>query len=324
MSKGKKSPILISAILGLAGLLCGVLGFTDILRSRVENETYLATWMSEIPDETLISDLSIPGTHNSGALYSVGDMSGQCQELDIHDQLQIGVRFMEFRLLLDGDSLKVVHGISDESLSFASTISTISSFIEDHPNEFVFVSVIQYLPEGTTYEEGQFDTAVKTAITSNETVTKYWVIDSEVWPTSVEEARGKIFQLSRYEGSTFGYPAYEGWVDYDESTTNTFEIGNYLHVQDYYKATDLECKQSEVSECLEYSSTSENMIVMNYTSAYIINSFPPSYVPSMSATMNSWIKGILAEREEKVGFMIGDFVTSSYVEAVIGRNPKNA
>lgn len=321
MSKSRKSPIVISAVLGLAGLLCGVLGFTSILRSRVETETSLTTWMSEIPDGTSLNSLSIPGTHNSGALYSVGDMSGQCQDLDIHDQLQIGVRFFEFRLLLNGDSLDVVHGISDESLTFANTISTMASFLESHPTEFLFVSVIQYLPENTTYESGQFDTAVKNAIEANETAKKHWIADSVSWPSIVtSEVRGKIYQLSRYEGSTFGYPAYSDWADYDQGDSNTFDVGTLLHVQDYYKATDLESKQSEVSSCLQYAASTSERVVMNYTSAYIINSFPPSYVPSMSATMNTWIKSLLPEGSGRVGFMIGDFVTSSYVEAVIGRN----
>lgn len=321
MAKKRKSPIVISAIMGLAGLICGVLGFTSILRSRVETETYLATWMSDIPDETPLNTLSIPGTHNSGALYSVGDMSGQCQDLDIHDQLQIGVRFFEFRLLLNGSSLDVVHGISDESLTFENTISTLSSFLESHETEFLFVSIIQYLPENATYEEGEFDTAVKNAISANEVAKKRWVTDSESWPSRVtSDTRGKIYQLSRYEGSTFGYPAYSDWVDYSEASSNTFDVGTLLHVQDYYKANDLELKQAEVEACLEYSVASSERLVMNYTSAYIINSFPPSYVPSMSATMNTWIKSLLPEGEGRVGFMIGDFVTSSYVEAVIGRN----
>ena len=43
-------------------------------------------WMSYIHDDTKISDISIPGTHDSGATHSIFDVSGKCQDLSIKQQ----------------------------------------------------------------------------------------------------------------------------------------------------------------------------------------------------------------------------------------------
>ena len=50
------------------------------------------------------------------ALYSIGDLAGQCQSLSLGDQLNVGVRFLDIRLKLDHNQLKAVHGIVDEKL----------------------------------------------------------------------------------------------------------------------------------------------------------------------------------------------------------------
>ena len=40
-------------------------------------------WMAKIDDGTEISRLSIPGSHDSGALHSIADVSGKCQTLTV-------------------------------------------------------------------------------------------------------------------------------------------------------------------------------------------------------------------------------------------------
>jgi len=46
-------------------------------------------WMSLVPDNTLVSKMSIPGTHDSYALYEyVGSGFIQCQDWDVPKQLR--------------------------------------------------------------------------------------------------------------------------------------------------------------------------------------------------------------------------------------------
>ena len=66
-------------------------------------------WMSKVSDDVNILDLSIPGTHDSGAQHSIADVAGKCQDLSISSQLEIGVRFLDIRLQLVNDEFRVVY-----------------------------------------------------------------------------------------------------------------------------------------------------------------------------------------------------------------------
>ena len=63
-------------------------------------------WMAQLNDDATLKSLTIPGTHDSGALHSIAEISSKCQSLAIKDQLKIGVRFLDIRLQLVGDKLK--------------------------------------------------------------------------------------------------------------------------------------------------------------------------------------------------------------------------
>ena len=79
--------------------LISLLAFLPL--GRVEADTKGTEWMKELPDNTPLREMSIPGTHDSGALHSIGDVAGKCQDLSIADQLAIGVRFFDIRLQLN-------------------------------------------------------------------------------------------------------------------------------------------------------------------------------------------------------------------------------
>ena len=76
-------------------------------------------WMKNLSDNTLISEMIIPGTHDSGAMHSLFDVSGKCQDMKISDQLKIGVRFLDIRLQLLNNELVVVHSFVDQNLKFS-------------------------------------------------------------------------------------------------------------------------------------------------------------------------------------------------------------
>ena len=84
-------------------------------------------WMSYIHDDTKISDISIPGTHESGATHSIFDVSGKCQDLSIKQQLRVGVRFFDLRLQLVNDEFKIVHSFVDQRLSFKKVMKDLSN-----------------------------------------------------------------------------------------------------------------------------------------------------------------------------------------------------
>ena len=76
-----------------------------------QNETISALdWMSLLPDDRLLSLLSVSGTHESCALYKyIFSYDAKCQNLGLRSQLHTGVRCLDIRLKLEKGVLKAYH-----------------------------------------------------------------------------------------------------------------------------------------------------------------------------------------------------------------------
>jgi hypothetical protein len=65
-------------------------------------------WTSRIPNERMLHEITIPGTHDS-ATRGLLEPS-ECQDTTIEDQLMMGVRYFDIRLDSSTDDLRVIHG----------------------------------------------------------------------------------------------------------------------------------------------------------------------------------------------------------------------
>ena len=65
-------------------------------------------WMGGLPDGTALGTMSIPGTHDSGAMH--GGLAVQTQSLTIAEQLQAGLRYFDIRLRRTKTAFAVHHG----------------------------------------------------------------------------------------------------------------------------------------------------------------------------------------------------------------------
>ena len=81
-------------------------------------------WLSKVNDSKLITEMSIPGTHDSGATHSFFDVAGKCQDLSIKTQLKIGVRFFDIRLQQVNNKLNVVHSFVDQKTKFENVFTS--------------------------------------------------------------------------------------------------------------------------------------------------------------------------------------------------------
>lgn len=271
-------------------------------------------WMKGVNDSVSLTSLSLPGSHDSGALHSIGDVSGKCQDLSVYDQLNCGVRFFDVRLQLRGSELKVVHGFVDQKLDFSSVLNDFDSFLKAHPSEGILVSVKKESDdEGSamTFEESLMESLSKYS---------YWD-ESRTLPDSLGKLRGKAYLVSRYKNNSIGLPSYEGWIEHDEEDlSNTFDIeGSNLHVQDYFKIKDIENKKKEIISCLDYSQSNLDRLTLNFSSCYFLDSFPPSYAGSAAKLINAWLPEVIEERKN-LGVIISDFVTSDFCEQIYSRN----
>ena len=267
-------------------------------------------WMKHVDDNTKLTELSIPGTHDSGARHSIGDVAGKCQDLSIKDQLASGVRFLDIRLKLSNNQLVVVHDFVNQALSFEDVIKDLVSFIEKNNSETLIISIKEDAsPSNSTIS---FDSALVKQLSTHK---ELFVFDDAL-PVTLGEARGKIYLISRYSEASIGVLASRGWKD-----STTFVLNNF-YIQDNYCISKMEDKIEDIKQTLAYSSTHSEQLTLNFTSCYLDSGFPPLYAGTTAKQINPWLLDYLDEHEGACGIMICDFVTSELVQKIYERNLK--
>ena len=294
----KTRSIIISSVIAVALISTSVVGF--VVKQKSGSEKY-ANWMSHLDDNVSIRNINMPGSHDTMALYSIADLAGQCQSLSLHDQLNLGVRFLDIRLKEDHDKLKSVHGFIDQKVSFETITRTIEEFIEKNPSEFIIMSVKEEAESSNS--EISFENSLKSYLNKD-----IYLKDTEL-PNKLGDVRGKVMLLSRYENSTIGVPAYDGWKD-----SVSFTLPNDIYVQDTYQITSAEQKQDEIVKCFNEAG---HALKINFLSAYRTDTFPPSYAVSAAEDINPWINEEINKYNDR-NIVLYDFVTEENMDYFFG------
>lgn len=109
----------------------------------------LHAWMRELHNDTLLSALSIPGTHNSPTCHTAPP-SVRCQAVSPREQLQNGVRFFDIRVQPEypkqlKEELILVHSVFPISLTgnkyFRDLMNEINEFLDRNPSETLIMSI---------------------------------------------------------------------------------------------------------------------------------------------------------------------------------------
>ena len=114
--------------------------------------TVASDWMSKLPDNLKVADLSIPGTHDSGT-FKISIASGaRTQNWTIRGQLDAGMRFLDLRAHPSGNTFKVYHGDFYMDVTFDEVMGDIKAFLAAHPREGI---IIQLQEEGRDAGAGE-------------------------------------------------------------------------------------------------------------------------------------------------------------------------
>ena len=158
-----------------------------------------SSWMSDIPDNARVTTLSIPGTHDSCSIEGPLGFA-KTQNLDLADQLNAGIRFLDIRLAHYQDNLFAHHNAVHMEKSYADILDICSEFLAKHPTEAVFMSV---------KEEERFDRALgrfapSEAFGKSRRDPTNWVIRSN----SFEDAfRARTWQHIKDPSLFYNFPA---------------------------------------------------------------------------------------------------------------------
>ena len=72
MEKKTKKALILGVSLGLPISVLGVFGLYGSVNPKVP-ESKAGDWLGQMDNSTLIKDISLPGSHDTMALYSIGD-----------------------------------------------------------------------------------------------------------------------------------------------------------------------------------------------------------------------------------------------------------
>lgn len=267
-------------------------------------------WMSELDDTEALSSLTIPGTHDTGALHSIAEISGKCQTLSTKEQLKIGVRFLDIRLQPVGNKLHVVHSFVDQMTDFEDSLADMVEFIRSNKSEFLILSIKE--DASAKNSDKNFTEVLESMLLSYPEIST-----SQALPDTVGDARGKIHVAARYKNAAIGIPCYDGWED-----DAAFALGD-IYVQDNYCVSSAEEKIADVHSTYAVAQSREYSLVLNFTSCYLESGFPPIYAGIPAHDINRDTEKAMTEYPDgPLGVLVCDFMTAELANAIIGRNFK--
>lgn len=303
--------VIMAVILSISVLLCSVPTYAFRVDSTFGASLYGTNWMSGIRDDVLLSDISMPGTHDSGArLMGATPGAAQCQGLTIRQQLNAGVRYLDMRLEYDtsvSGSVRVVHGIIDclndsgGPLTLDSVINDCYQFLRDYPTETIIMSVKE-------------DDGSNTQTLANVLMDKfyanqsYWYLGSSI--PKLKDVRKKIVLAKRISQIYGGLNL--SWGD-QGSNGSMVQVNSSLTVQDRYNM-GANAKWQNAAKPMIASPKPAGMFYLNF-----LSSTGGSLIPNPSGTANemnsSFLKYPLANNK-CYGIIIFDFVNETLAKKV--------
>ncbi len=186
------------------------------LYSYAENQIYLpaelnlsseqyaqnAEWMKDVQDDKFLSEIALPGTHDSATQYVHLPYLAQCQFLSLEDQLNAGYRYLDIRLKADQNNKTLTfhhgpaaclteRGFFSSSLDLKDGLEQCYKFLQAHPSETIVFVIKQ---EDSELAPSDFQDILTEYVNQNPDA---WYLNRQV-PT-LGDARGKIVLMQRHQ-----------------------------------------------------------------------------------------------------------------------------
>jgi len=103
--------------------------------------SYNISWMNSIPDSTKLTQMTIPGTHNSCALHGI--CCARTQTWSLPEQMNAGLRYFDIRLRLYNNTLRAFHDFVDQIDTFDIILNYALNFLEQNPSESIIMQIVK-------------------------------------------------------------------------------------------------------------------------------------------------------------------------------------
>jgi 1-phosphatidylinositol phosphodiesterase len=227
-------------------------------------------WMKRLIEKNgslTLTDITIPGTHDTGTYNGNHEEGTQCQSMTIEAQLEAGIRFMDLRLKqydAPYNDLGIFHQHYTQNLWLGKDVlPTIVDFLNDNPTECVIICVNHAVDGEPSYDSMLHDILMK-AVPNNKL---YDHNDATAFPLKLSSLQGCVVLMRRDQENTFGIDA-KDWPDnpvYKEFLAGTTEV----YLQDAYKTGwgDIQGKWKHVQAHLDLAALQTSGWFINFTSA---------------------------------------------------------
>lgn len=290
-------------------------------------------WMQNIPDETKLSSMSIPGTHDSCTQNVDMRYIFQCQDASIATQLKYGYRYLDMRLVLEKrsgqETLVLKHNIArckvsdspfSRTLTLADVLKDVYAFLDEHPNETVIMCM--------KAENSKDDVAAvqKALYEMIDQAPERWYLKNEI-PT-LGAVRGRIVLATRFDDKlqvgSDRCGLYFGWADQGDRTVLTDPTAESvingretLCVQDRYNY-DVGDKIAAIRTCLDNSRAADDTFFLNFTSTS--GSGAVGHPKEYAKDINLDLYAYEWEAGKAYGVVIVDFGPKKIAEKIYGTN----
>lgn len=245
-------------------------------------------WMSALPDNILVSDLDIPGTHNSAALYEPIPATAKNQDFTIVQQLNMGVRYLDIRCRMIDNKFTIHHGIVYQNMNYDDVLTKCLKFLRDNPKETILMHVKQ-------------DHDIQNCTLSFQQIFANYV---RAYPDlffrgnhipDLGEARGRIVLVRRFgwdnnvtpDIPVFGINVLPWGDNIPYQIWNTGCGEDTVYLQDCYRHTNSTCDKWDY--VLNFhknivNKTSSRSLVLNYTSGTYV---PLNFIPGIGGVISN-------------------------------------
>lgn len=274
----------------------------------------LNSWMTDLPDNTSLAQISIPGTHDAGARFEPVAGTAKCQDLTIAQQLDAGIRFLDVRCRHIDDAFAIHHGAIYQNLNFQDVLNACKSFLNNHPEETIIMCVKEeHTPSNNTRSfEQTFDSYVAQE-------PGRWYLSASV--PNLGAVRGKIVLLRRFGASSTpkGINA-TNWADNTTFSISTPDAN--LRVQDQYVVPDNDDKWDGITSLFtEAAGSTNNTLYINFTSGYRSLIFGIPSITTVSNNINPRINTYFTSNTSgHYGIIPMDFANSTRAQLIVDTN----
>lgn len=273
--------------------------------------------MKQIPDETYLQQLSLPGTHNSMARYSKAFFDKPltvCQKMTLRQQLESGVRAFDIRNRHVNNAFFIHHGPVYQKAKFGRDVAEVmNAFLEENPSETI---VLHHQREHSAVGNTRsYDDTMQWYMQMYPRLTKLESEDVDYYPLG--QARGKIL---------INYDLERWWERVIEQ--------NHWKV---YSCKERDIKWQKISSLVDAAVNDyeqDSTLYINYVSGTaaseafnpVSGCFPNLWTKNIAKRLNKLLEAKLANMQKqhitsRIGIMYMDFPYERLIGRIIKQNP---